>query len=676
MAKICLPLNQVENFKKALRKKDIKMQDLFNMSTEELHKTLEPYAGKDTSNVVLLFEQKRILKNSLLGMQNAVSKLAEVGRYSPERKAEIAKGIADFKEQQRERIFNPQEKQNFYNALADKILGTHVTEAEAKKVFELQSTADELKGKIEIGKTPKNDPIRTKAGAAEYLIKKYVEDLQTGNLDKARGSFTSILKDFGVETKQSFKEDVPIATKEFLLKAAKEISDLAVTLKASWDVSFVGRQGLNVLKTHPTVWWKMAKANVADFYKTMRKQDAEAALWADVYGRDNYLNGDYHTSKIIPKNEEPIPTRIHEKVPVIGRVFKASDVAFLDSAIRARMDTFDLLKNKAVRNGAKWDKVQTEDVGTLVNALTARGAFGRIGESPIIKLVFWAPRMLKAHWDVLTGHTFGSGLKTSFARKEAALNLVKVIGTDALIITLANALIPGSAETDPTSSNFGKIKVGNTSFDYTGGAGSLAVLGARMVTGTTKSPTTGVKYDLGSKFGQESRMDVITNFALGKTTPIIGQFTQMAKGRTYAGKKPTVGSVATGLAIPISVENVIQLKDDNSADAVLGVILDAFGINANTYPQSSTDWNLNITSEMTQFKKQVGSQKFTEANKLYNKKIGDWIIKVRKDPTYLKFTPKVQKAVIMAKRRRIKEEILRSYGFRAARIRRARTPRL
>ena len=673
--KVCIPKENIIAFRKAFKDKKIRMEDLFNLSTEALTKKLEPYAGKNTKDIVLLFEQKRILKNKLLGMKNAVSKLAEVGRYDPIRKAEIQKALEEFREQQKERILSPKETENFYNALADKMLGTHLTREEAKTVFELQTKADKLKEKIKIGETLKNAPERKEYGAAQYLANKYVEDLQVGNLDIANKNLKSMAKRFAEETKEAFREDKPRAIADLLLDTAKGISDLSVSLVASWDVSFIGRQGLNVLKTHPAVWWKMAKNSVLDFYKTMRKQDAEAALWADVYGRDNYLNGDYKTAKIIPKSEEPIPTRIHEKIPGIGRVFKASDVAFIDAAIRARMDVFDLLKDKATKNGIEWDKTQIQDVGLIVNSLTARGAFGRVGESPIVKLVLWAPRMLKANWDVLTGHTLGSGLKTSFARKEAALNLVKIIGTNALIILLANSLRPGSAETDPTSSNFGKVKIGNTSFDYTGGSGALLVLASRLVTGTTKSPTTGIKRDLGSKFGQQSRMDVIVQFALGKTTPIINNLSQLAKGRTYAGKKPTAGSFTSGLTVPISIQNAIQLKDDNSVEAVLGVLLDVFGINANTYPLSSTNWDLNLTKEMEQFKEKIGEKKFIEANNLYNKKIGDWLVKVKKNPKYKKLSSDSKKAVITAKRRKVKEEVFRIYHFRPARIRKERIPR-
>ena len=48
--------------------------------------------------------------------------------------------------------------------------------------------------------------------------------------------------------------------------------------------------------------------------------------------------------------------------------------------------------------------------------------------------------MMKSNWDTLTAHSFGTGLKTSFARKEAAKNSLKIIVELTLVLALAKAL--------------------------------------------------------------------------------------------------------------------------------------------------------------------------------------------------------------------------------------------
>ncbi len=670
MAKVCIPKENIDSFKRAIKKQDIKMSDLFNMSTEQLTKKLKPYAGKNTKDVVLLFEQKRILKNKLLGMKNAVSKIGEIGRYDPTKKAEIKKALDEFKAQQRERVLSPKETENFYNALADKMLGIHVTKAEAKNFSILENKANKLESKIDINKTPEDAPIWREFASAKHLAVKYHTQLMEGN-----GDIRTLLKSFGSDTKQNFKEDKLIATGKLMVQVLNFISDLSITMKATWDNSFMGRQGMNVLKTHPSKWYPSAMKSNKDFIDTLRGQDAEAGLMIDVYSRRGFLSGEYQTAKIIPKSEEPIATRIPERLPLIGNLFKGADIAFIGNAIRVRMDLFDMFKKKALENGVKWDKAQIEDIGTLINSLTARGGLeGNVGG--VLKVVLWAPKMLKASWDVRTAHTLGIGLKTKFARDEAYMNMAKIIGTDAMIMTLANAIKPGSAETDPRSTKFGTIQVGNTAFDYTGGAKSLAVIAAQMVTGERKTTGNKTITELGSGFGQQTRFDAIINFLTGKTKPFLNVLIQVLRGRTYENKKPTAGSVARGLFVPIVTDNAIQLKDDSSVSAVAGVMLDFLGINASTYPRSSTNFDLNPSDEMKEFKVKVGEEDFKKANEEYNKQVSLMLGKLDINSKYQVLSNDDKKRVIKSKKAKIKADIFRSYGFRKKRERPDRTPRI
>jgi len=228
---------------------------------------------------------------------------------------------------------------------------------------------------------------------------------------------------------------------------------------------------------------------------------------------------------------------------------------------------------------------------------------------------------------------------------------------------IANALKPGSAETDPRSSNFGKIKIGNTTFDYTGGAASLVVLASRIITNTRKSATTGIKTQLGSAYGQTSRFDVFLNFLEGKTTPPVSAIISWMKGKTIIGQKPTIGGTIYGAFTPISIQNAIKLKDDSSVEAVLGVILDGLGINANTYQAGVVDWGQSTGVELQQFHQKVGDAKFKEANDLFNKQVSDWFNSVKMNPRFSALSDEDKQKVITKKKEEIKDKIFRQYGF-------------
>lgn len=137
MANFCLLPDKVEEFKDALASRALDVRELMNMTTEERTKVFEQYAGDAAKDVNTAFEQKLVLKNRVLGVQNLLSKLGQFGKNSPDAAAEKARTIDEYKQAQTKRIFSPAEHEAFLNDLVDKKVGTHIDEATAKKVYEL-----------------------------------------------------------------------------------------------------------------------------------------------------------------------------------------------------------------------------------------------------------------------------------------------------------------------------------------------------------------------------------------------------------------------------------------------------------------------------------------------------------------------------------------------------------
>jgi len=494
-------------------------------------------------------------------------------------------------------------------------------------------------------------------GAAKVAMENYIEKLHGPD-----ESLKESLKEFVDDTKEQWKTNKPKAVADVLMKSTKVMVDNSIAIVASADMSFLGRQGLHTLMTHPTVWWEGAKTGFEAFAKTMGGENFKDALFTNIYSKENYMNGRYELAKILPKSEEQYPTSIPGKLPFLGRLFKASEASFEGSSMIMRTGLYDLISNLAEKNEVDVaDKYQIQSMGKMINSLTARGQWGTKGESTIVKMILWAPKMLKANLDVLTAHA-GQDI-SPFARKQAAINLSKIVMTSAGIMALANGIKPGSAELDPRSSNFGKIKVGNTTFDFTGGAGSLIVLAARQITGESKSSGTGLVTPFGSGFGQQTRFDALINFLTGKTTPPVGAFIAFMRGTTATGQKATIPNIVGNIFTPISLQNTIQLKDDSSANAVLGVILDVFGINANTYIAGSTDWTLNPGVELKAFQAKVGDAKFKIANDAYDAQVKNEIAILNANPRYKALSAEEKQKVVTNKKDEIKDKILAQNGF-------------
>lgn len=144
MASCILP-DKLEEYRKALKDRKLDIKAMLKMSSQERLSKFEEFAGPNAKKLNTLFEEKIVLKNRLQGLKNFIDQSAERGRWSPEKKAEMAKSLSDYRSRQQERIFNPKEEEVFLNELADKMLGVHIPKEVAQKVFELSSKAEQAK---------------------------------------------------------------------------------------------------------------------------------------------------------------------------------------------------------------------------------------------------------------------------------------------------------------------------------------------------------------------------------------------------------------------------------------------------------------------------------------------------------------------------------------------------
>jgi hypothetical protein len=208
--------------------------------------------------------------------------------------------------------------------------------------------------------------------------------------------------------------------------------------------------------------------------------------------------------------------------------------------------------------------------------------------------------------------------KTAFARKQALWNTLGLAATTAMIQGLSSALVPGSVETDPRSTDFGQLKFGDTRADITGGSKAWAVLAARLFGGATKSSITGQVKEIGG-FGMPDAVDLLTNFAENKTSPLARLGIDLLKGETFEGNPMTVKEAAKSLFLPIIVQTGYEaVEAEGVAGGLAATVADLNGIGVNTYLYND-DWNQKTSKEMVAFKKKVGQNRFDEANAEYEK---------------------------------------------------------
>lgn len=562
MANFCLPKYAADVFKTKLKSGEINPEKLSGMTSEERNDFFSKFLGEENAKQVnASFESKLLLKNQQKGIINWAKKTVGL---TPEIRRDILAKVERMTE-----VLQPKDERAFLSDLAEQKLGARVTPGEASHIAQLAKDVSDAKTEMESSTRRKPGesatPTETTYGKARVAFGNYVSDLKNG---ANHLTLQDRLKPANIGTNLS------------------DLGGTAKSIKASFDNSAIFRQGWKTLFTHPQEWIKNSAKTFSDLTRQFGGENVMNELQASIQSDPNYdlmkkAGLDTGTT------EEAFPNHVVEKLPVIGRAYKASEAAYTGFVYRQRADIFNKYLQIAKTAGVDiTDKKELQSIGNLVNSLTGRGNLGAVGEraASAVNNVFFSPRFLKSNLDFLTAHQTQKGV-TPFVRKEAAKNLLKALVGTASILGIANAVKPGSVELDPRSSDFGKIKVGDTRFDVTGGMGSLLTLAGRLLTLSTKSSTTHKITPLNSgKFGAETGADVLVNFAEGKLSPEAGILKDVLEGQDYNGNKPTVLNEANNLLTPLPITNAQELYNDpKSAGVLAGTIADALGISANTY---------------------------------------------------------------------------------------------
>lgn len=547
----CIPKPLADKFKDYLRKGKITPEKLVAMSSEERRTLFSEIVGEsEAKEMNAALESKLILKDQKRGM---ITWLKQVSGLKPEVKRDLIAKIGKL-----EKVLSPENERAFLEDLASKRLGADISMEEAKKIADMAKTVRETKG---VGD-------RMDYGRAKVALDNYVSELKHANRP------TVI---------QRIKNPAGILN---------EVAGSAKGLNASLDNSAIFRQGWKTMFTNPVIWMKNSCQSFVDLVKRFGGKHVIDEVNAEIQSRPTYDL--MQKAKLdVGTTEEQFPTHLPSKIPVLGRFYKASEAAYTGFVYRMRADIFDKYIKIAETAGEDiHSKEQLESIGKLVNSLTGRGHLGgaeRVAST--VNNVFFSPRFLKSNIDFLTAHQLQKGV-TPFVRKQAAMNLAKVVVGTASILAIANSIWPNSVELDPRSSNFGKIKIGNTTFDVSGGMASIITLAARIVPTFhngkigfwSKNRITGKINQLNSgKFGSDSVIDVIKDFAEGKTSPVASVFRDIwLEGQDFNHKKPTFLGEMNNLFTPLPIKNAIQLSQAKDAPVLAGIIADALGISVNT----------------------------------------------------------------------------------------------
>lgn len=382
------------------------------------------------------------------------------------------------------------------------------------------------------------------------------------------------------------------------------------SIMASTDVSFALRQGAVFGARHPKIWAeavvksmrfavdkKYFKQEMAKLANLTDKNGVSLSPMFKRMGLD--LEAVHGRSEEIFGNTSLSESKVAKKLGV-GHVIQGSDNSFSGAAaIMRAKGAKTIIDNLGGLEGmADWTTKDFKDMGRVINTATGRGHGGENFEKwgPALSQTLFSARLWKSRLDILSPVYYAR--LSPAARKEALQSTLAFAGLAGLALGIAKGA-GASVETDMRSSDFGKIKIGNTRYDILGGLQQNLVLAWREISHQYKSSTTGNISDLNHpKFGGANRLTVLGRTVENKLAPVIAEALRQIQGNDISGK-PFANATArlkdaSSLGIPLNVQDTYSTARDaldNGASkgkaiekAALGAALPGtFGVGVQTY---------------------------------------------------------------------------------------------
>jgi len=659
----CLRTEYVDKFKNIFSSGEVTPRMLADMSTKNRNELFKKVGDPDVAkHLNTLYEEKALLKlrksmdkaeKSIIKLEEAGIKLSEEdksllkdGAFDDYQKAFISfvsktienkpalkRDIISRIERMDKNILDPKSESLFMQDLAEKKLGISPTFEQVKKITALSKSISDAKEK----------DMTVLENRIDYGLK--IFDMQD-YLHEISG------------VKMSKKDQII----NFL--------NLPRTLMTTFDLSAPLRQGWGMI-SRPE-WYK----SFVPMLKMAVNENEYQKLMADIVTRETYplmKQSKLRITKIshnLTEREEAYMTTLLDKFPIA----RGSERAYLGFLNKLRADVFDSIYKEAVAGGhlgkskAKDARI-LNDIAEVVNNFTGAGNIGRHdvygGSVPLLNNIFFSPRKTMASINMFNPAKYFT--YSAPARKNAIRQILGSLSITATLLSLAR-LGGAEVEVDPRSSDFGKAKIGNTRVDFTGGNASYVTLLSRIALQSTKSTTTDLISEYGTGFGQTNSLMAIRRFERNKFNPMVSLFVDVLAGENSVGDKVSgvegISSAVLSRIYPMVIQDTIEsATNSNTGTALLTLLPNVLGASVQSYSYSD-NWDSSTSKEMKTFRKQVTKKNFIEANRQYNASVQRLIDTLNNNQRYLDLTEEEKKSVLYKEKRKIKKEVLKSYGYR------------
>ncbi len=395
------------------------------------------------------------------------------------------------------------------------------------------------------------------------------------------------------------KESIRLEGRDSIEKAkdaSLEVWNLSKAMTASIDLSGPFRQGLIAIGKPKSFGRAFKEMFVHAFSKKRHENWLLDLKNDDVYYemKDNKLYIAEPNAKLSAREEAYMSTWLGylDKIPLYGPLRAGSERAYVGFLNKLRTDLYLDFRSKLKQEGFTGEELQNElkTYSHWINVSTGRGKLGPLESiAPIMNGLYFSPRLISARLALVNPRFWGKDM-TGEAGKEARKTMYNFLSVATTILLLYDLMTEDDEERgvewDPRSSDFLKIKDGNIRYDIMGGIQPVLRTGAQLLSGQTKTTTTGEIKRLEKKgFYGATKKDVAMRFFGNKLSPSAALVVGLANDYTTPmGEPMTLSNTVLSKVAPMYVMDMISIaKEEDPTKLAAAAPAALFGVGVQHY---------------------------------------------------------------------------------------------
>lgn len=375
-----------------------------------------------------------------------------------------------------------------------------------------------------------------------------------------------------------------------------EVLNLPRAVVASLDLSGTLRQGGPLFWGRPKTGLKAFQGSLKGAFNKSNAISIEQQIRNNPYymmsqspgavSKKLYIAPLSETAKVTAR-EESFMSRFTRYIPGLAQ----SERAYIIVLNKLRMDSFASIMNNVEKSGGQITPKLIETISDYINVATGRGDLGKLNSMvPALNIALFSPRFQASRVQLLwQAIKMPTNLRTPEGRiliREFTRDIGAFIAANMTLLGLAK-MGGATVEEDPRSTDFGKIKIGNSRVDPWSGLQQWVRFFAQLITDERKYTSTGGVGDI-------DRAKLLYNFFRYKQNPAFSLLwdTLVEEGKTVFGEDieatpESMKQLAQTRLTPFVIQDFLDAAAEYGivGGAILGGLA-TLGFGVYTYPDS------------------------------------------------------------------------------------------